>query len=187
MLQEERAVRYSGVRSEKPPPFALVNWDGDQSTHSWIGDVEVCSVRAEPHLQTELWVWQNFGGKSEFTALQTVVIHVTENAKHLVILEIVNRSDVAMQKEKPVFSFCGTCFPGLLERDLESYSNMGWNILHVLGRLPKNFLTGSNCEFVFLSGCREIYSTYGFLGSLRYACDKIEAMWIIEVLSKQGV
>lgn len=91
-----------------------------------------------------------------------------------------------MQKEKPVFSCDCTCFPGLLESELESYSNMRWNMLHVLGRLPKNFLTGSNCEFAFLSDCREIYSTYGFLGSLIYACDKIEEVWIIDVLSKQG-
>jgi len=85
MLQEERAVKYSGVCSEKPPPFALVNWDGDQSTHSWFGRVGTCSVRAEPHLKTGLWVWQSFGRKNEFTALQTIAIHVTENAKHLVI------------------------------------------------------------------------------------------------------
>lgn len=67
-----------------------------------------------------------------------------------------------MQKEKPVLSCQGTCFPGLLETELESYSSMGWNMPHVLGHLPKNFLTGSNCEFAFLSGCREIYSCKGF-------------------------
>lgn len=61
MLQEERAVEYSGVYSEKPPAFAHVNWDSDQSTHSWFGGVGTCSVRAEPHIKTELWVWQNFG------------------------------------------------------------------------------------------------------------------------------
>lgn len=60
-------------------------------------------------------------------------------------------------------------------------------MMHVLRRLLKNFLTGSNCEFAFLSGCREIYSTYGVLGSLRYACDKTEEVWITDVLSKQGV
>lgn len=86
MLQEERAVEYKGVYSEKPPPFACVNWDGDQSTHSWFGCVGTCSVRKEPHVKTGLWVWQNFGRKSKFTALQTVEINPCDrNAKHLVI------------------------------------------------------------------------------------------------------
>lgn len=75
MLQEERALEYSGFYSEKPPPFACVNWDGDQRTHRWFGRVGTCSVRLEPHIKTGLLVWQNFGRKSEFTALQTVEIN----------------------------------------------------------------------------------------------------------------
>jgi len=67
-----------------------------------------------------------------------------------------------MQKEKPVFSCDGTRVPGLLESELESCSKVGRNMMHVLGRLPKNFLTGSKCEFAFLSGCLEVYSTTGF-------------------------
>lgn len=60
-------------------------------------------------------------------------------------------------------------------------------MLHVLGHLPKNFLTGSNCGFAFLSGCHEILSAYGISGSLRCAGDdKTEKVWIIDVLSKQG-
>lgn len=87
VVQEERAVEFCGICSEKPPPFALVNRDGDQSTHSWFELVGTRSIRAEPHLKPGLWVWQRLGRKkSEFTALQTVaIIHVTENAKHLVI------------------------------------------------------------------------------------------------------
>lgn len=86
-----------------------------------------------------------------------------------------------------MFSCDSTCFPGLLEGGLESYSNTEWNMLHVVGQLPKNFLSGSNCEFAFLSGCLEIYSKRGSLGSLRYACDKIEEVGIIDVLSKHSV
>lgn len=100
MLQEERAVAYNGVCSEKPPTFALVNWDGDQHTHSWFGRVGTCSIRAELHLKAGLWVWQSFERKSEFTALQTVAMHVIKNAKHLVIPgKTVNWSDLVMQKK----------------------------------------------------------------------------------------
>lgn len=58
-------------------------------------------------------------------------------------------------------------------------------MLRILGRLPKNFLTGSSYGFAFLSGCHEILSTYGISGSLRCAGDKTE-VWIIDVLSEQG-
>lgn len=70
---------------EKPPPFTLVSWDGDQHTRSWFGCVGTCSIRAEPPLNTGLWVWQSFGRGGEFTALQSAGIHVTKNAEHLVI------------------------------------------------------------------------------------------------------
>lgn len=76
----------------------------------------------------------------------------------LLFLETVNRSDLAIQKEKPVLSCKGTCFLGLLKSKLESYSNMEWNMLDVLRCLRNDFLTGSNCEFAFLSGYLDIYS-----------------------------
>lgn len=84
MLQEERKVEHSGIGSENPP-FALVNWGSDQRALRWFGCVGTCSTRAEPHLRTELSVGKSFGSKSKFTALQTGAVHVTENAKHLVI------------------------------------------------------------------------------------------------------
>lgn len=85
-----------------------------------------------------------------------------------------------MQKEKPVFS-CIPASQACWRASWKVNSNTGGSMLHVLGRLPKNFLTGSNCEFSFLQGCSEIISTYGFLGSLRYACNKREEVWIIGV------
>lgn len=75
MLQEKRAVEYSVVYSEKPPPFACVDWDSDQSTHSWFGCVGICSVRIEPHVKTGLWFGKTLEEKNEFAALQTVEIN----------------------------------------------------------------------------------------------------------------
>lgn len=82
MLQAERKVEHSGIGSEKP---LFENRGSDQRAHSWFGCVGTCRTRAEPHLRTGLSVGKSFGRKSKFTALQTGAVHVTENAKHLVI------------------------------------------------------------------------------------------------------
>lgn len=44
-----------------------------------------------------------------------------------------------MQKEKPVLSCCGTCFPGLLESELESLQQHGMEHAAYPGAFTQEF------------------------------------------------